>query len=292
LILIGALVGSFFGFEAFVTILEGEQIDTVHLRKGQSHIELGFSVRCDKFSLDFYKNGAPKEYRSDLTFLVNGKEVEKTSVSVNHPVQFKGVSFYQSTYGTIPGKKVTLKISRDGDPEKAVTLEVEPGKPVQLPGNEGRFSVADVKADFMKTGPAVLIVIRTETGEEKHFWVFRDYDIIRKRLPQPMLQSPKFNPSAFKPYTFSLEKLETGNYTGLQVNKDPGVSIVWAGCFLIIAGFFVTFFTSHTRIWIRLTKESQEINVSVAGTSNRNPVGLERELMHLTNDLSKLFRSK
>ncbi|MBW1900876.1 MAG: cytochrome c biogenesis protein ResB, partial [Deltaproteobacteria bacterium] len=86
--------------------------------------------------------------------------------------------------------------------------------------------------------------------------------------------------------------LETSHYTGLQVNRDPGVNIVWAGCFLIIAGFFVTFFTSHIRIWVRLSSESQEINISVTGTSNRNPVGLERELMHLTNDLKKRVGGK
>ncbi len=292
LILIGALVGSFFGFEAFVNIMEGEQVDTVNLRKDHDQLKLGFEVRCDKFTVDFYENGAPKEYRSDLTFLVDGKEIEKRSLLVNHPAQFRGITFYQATYGTVPGKKVRLGISRDGEQHKPETLEVEPGKPMQLPGNEGRFSVVDVKADFMNTGPAVLIATRTEDGEEKNFWVFRDYEIIRKRLPEPMLKSPKFNPSAFKPYTFFLDGLETSHYTGLQVNRDPGVPIVWAGCFLIIAGFFVTFFTSHMRIWVRLSNESRKINISVAGTSSRNPVGLERELMHLTNDLRKLFGNK
>ena len=107
-----------------------------------------------------------------------------------------------------------------------------------------------------------------------------------------MLKSPKFDPSAFKPYTFSLDGLETSHYTGLQVNKDPGVNIVWAGFFLIITGFFVTFFTFHIRMWVRVSSESQKINISVAGTSNRNPVGLERELMRLTNDLKKLFGGK
>jgi cytochrome c biogenesis protein len=242
--------------------------------------------------VDFYENGAPREYRSDLTFLVNGKDVEKTSLFVNHPAQFMGVTFYQSTYGTVPGRKVRLIISRDGDQQKPDKLEVAPGKPTQLPGDEGQFSVQDVKADFMNTGPAVLIATRSKTGKEKHFWVFRDYETIRNRLPEPMLKSPKFDPSAFEPYTFSLDGLETSHYTGLQVNRDPGVNIVWAGCFLIVAGFFVTFFTSHIRIWVRLSNQSNAINISVAGTSNRNPVGLERELMHLTTDLRKLFGGK
>jgi len=292
LILIGALVGSFFAFEAFVNIAEGEQVDSIHLRQGKGHIALGFEVRCDKFTVDFYENGAPNEYRSDLTFVVDGKEVEKRSIRVNHPVQFMGITFYQSTYGTIPGKKIRLKIYRKGDPKKPATLETEQGETLQIPGSEDRFSVVDVKGDFMDTGPAVLIAAQAKDGEEKHLWVFRDYEKIRKRLPAPMLQSPKFDPSAFKPYTFFLDGLETGYYTGLQVNRDPGVLLVWAGCFLIIAGFFVTFFTSHVRIWIRLSGESQKIAISVAGTSNRNPVGLERQLSRLRNDIRKRFSGK
>lgn len=288
LILMGSLVGSFFGFEAFVNIMEGEQVDTVILQKDRIHKPLGFEVRCDKFTVEFYENGAPEEYRSDLTFLINGKEIEKKSLLVNHPAQFMGVTFYQSIYGTIPGRKVRLSISSDGEQQKPYALEVEIGKSAQLPGNEGEFSVVDVKGDFMGTGPAVLIKTRSRDGDEKQFWIFRDYEIIRKRLPGPMLQSPKFDPSAFRPYTFSLEGLETAYYTGLQVNRDPGVPIVWAGFFLIIAGFFVAFFTSHRRIWIRLSKEGQAVSISVAGTSNQNPVGLERELLHLTDDLRKL----
>jgi cytochrome c biogenesis protein len=290
LILIGALTGSFFGFEAYVNIMEGEQIDTVTLRGGMDQsLELGFEVRCDKFTVDFYENGAPKEYRSELTFLVNGEKVEKKSLLVNHPTQFMGITFYQSTYGSIPGRKVHLRISRHTTEHETTTHEVEPGNPMQLPGNEGKLTVTDVKGDFMDTGPAVLISIQPQNGEEQHFWVFQNHELIRKRLPPPMLKSPKFDPSAFKPYTFFLDGLETSYYTGLQVNKDPGVPVVWAGCFLIVAGFFVTFFTSHRRIWVRLSSEKQGINISIAGTSSKNPVGLERELIHLTQDLKNLF---
>ncbi len=290
LILIGALFGSFFGFEAFVNIMEGQQTDTVRLRKERKQLRLGFEVRCDKFAVDFYENGTPKEYRSDLSFIIDGVEVEKRSLFVNHPVQFKGVTFYQSTYGTIPGKKVRLKITRDAKKNDTYFLEVDLGNPNPLPGDEGRFTIADVSGNFMDAGPAILVAIEPQDGEEKYFWVFQDREMMRKRLPKPMLRSPKFDPSAFKPYTFSLNGLETGYYTGLQVNRDPGVAIVWTGCFLIIAGFIIAFFTFHLRIWVRLLNKGEGIILSIAGTSSRNPVGLERELNHLILELKKIFQ--
>jgi len=102
-------VGSFFGFDAYVNILAGEQIDTVMLRKTMRPLKLDFTVRCDKFTVDFYENGAPKEYRSDLSFLVKGKEMAKEKLLVNHPVEFMGITFYQANYGSIPGKTVRVK---------------------------------------------------------------------------------------------------------------------------------------------------------------------------------------
>ncbi len=289
LILIGGLTGSNFGFEAFVNILENEKTDIVNLRNKTNHsLKLDFEVRCDKFKVDFYENGAPKEYRSELTFIVDGKDVEKTSLLVNHPAQFMGVTFYQSTYGSVPGSTVHLDISRDGKEQNAEHFEIELKKAIELPGNDGHFSVIAVKTDFMHVCPAVQISIKSKDGKKHSFWVFQDYKKMKGLLPEQMLKSPKFNPSAFAPYTFFLKGLETSYYTGLQVNRDPGVPIVWAGCFLIIAGFIITFFTSHMRIWVRISKEKQGIKISVAGTTNRHPVVLERELLRLTNNLRDL----
>ncbi len=294
LILTGAMVGSFSGFEAFVNILEGETVDihSVHLRRGNLPKGLNFEIRCDDFNVDFHENGTPREFRSDLTFLSNEREIEKKKLRVNHPVQFRGITFYQSTYGSIPGKTVRLKLSKHEDGAHAETLVVEAGKPVPLPVAEGRLAVVDVKGDFMNTGAAVLLEIIPEYGEKQHMWLFHDYDRVKTILPGPMLLSPKFDPSAYKPYTFFLESIETRFYTGLQVNKDPGVSIVWAGFFLIIAGFMVTFFTFHKRIWVRLSPEGGKNRVHVAGSSNRNPVGLDRELMHVINGLADRLGKK
>lgn len=292
IILIGGLVGSFFGFEGYVNIAEGDQAKTIMLRKRMSRMALGFEVRCDKFTVDFYENGAPKEFRSNISFLVNGKEVEKRSVLVNHPVQFRGITFYQASYGTIPGKEVRLKLLRRTSQSEEAIIEIEKGHSKPLPGNEGRIKLVDLRGDFMKMGPAALIAIQPNEGEEIRFWLFKDHEAIKEKVPGLLERFPKLNPSSFKPYTFFLEEFKTRYYTGLQVNRDPGVSIVWAGFFVIMAGFFVTFFVSHRRIWVRVQSNNGETEVSVAGTSNKNPVGLQRELDRLANDLKDLLKER
>ena len=121
LILVGGLMGSFFGFEAYVNILEGETTDQVIIRKTMRPLDLGFEVRCDKFSVDFYKTGAPKEFKSNLTFLVNGKAVRTNDLLVNHPVEFGGITFYQASYGSVADKVARLRI--DGKSNKPVSSE-------------------------------------------------------------------------------------------------------------------------------------------------------------------------
>jgi len=55
-------------------------------------------------------------------------------------------------------------------------------------------------------------------------------------------------------------------YTGLQVAKDPGVWVVWVGCFLMVIGVYAAFFMSHRRIWVRI----QNGTVTVGGNASKN----------------------
>ena len=38
--------------------------------------------------------------------------------------------------------------------------------------------------------------------------------------------------------------------TGLQVVKDPGVWIFYLGCGVMMLGLYISFFMSHSRVWI------------------------------------------
>ena len=292
LILIGSIIGSLFGFEAYVNIPEGESINQVRLRKSQAVRALPFDVRCDRFSVQFYDNGAPKEYRSDLAFVENGKVAIQGSLLVNHPITFEGITFYQSSYRPIAGDKVRIKLTKDGGNPKPSALEVIRGNTLELPGKEGHFQIVEVAEDFRGLGPAALVSVHAEEGDKKQFWIFQNFEMIRKRFPPAMLKSPSLDPSAFKPYTFSLEGVEVKYATGLQVSRDPGVPLVWAGFFLIMIGLFVAFFTSHRSVWIKIAKTKRGLNIRVAGRANKNPVGIERELDQIAFKIKEKVEKK
>lgn len=292
IILLGSIVGSLFGFEAYVNIPEGESINKVRLRKSGAARALPFDVRLDRFTVEFYDNGAPKEYRSDLVFVEGGKTALQGSLLVNHPITFEGITFYQSSYHPVAGDKVRIKLSREGSNPNPPALELIRGDTLEFPGKEGHFQIVEIAADFRGLGPAALVSIHPQEGGEKEFWIFQNFEMIRKRFPPAMLRSPSLDPSAFKPYTFFLEGVEMKYATGLQVSRDPGVPLVWTGFFLIMIGLFVTFFTSHRSVWIQVTGTKRGVNVRVAGRANKNSVGLERELDQVASRLKGKLENK
>ncbi|MBW1689779.1 MAG: cytochrome c biogenesis protein ResB [Deltaproteobacteria bacterium] len=282
-VIAGAIVGSLLGFDAFVNLAEGESTNTVYVTRQKGIKQLDFTLRCDTFSVSFYDNGMPKEYRSQLSFLKDNTVIHQGPLLVNHPITFDGIRFYQASYGTIPGDEVYLSI-RKGNGE-AVAKTVKLNEPFLLDDEDTRSEVVRIEENFMSMGPAVLLEIKSP-GNSTRFWVFKYIERIVERFPGILEKFPKFNPGLVKPYSFSLDRIESRYYTGLQVSRDPGVYTVAVGGFFIIIGFLITFFGSHRRFWIKVEEQRGRSRISIAATSTKDPVGLDREVQHLIKHLS------
>jgi cytochrome c biogenesis protein len=96
-----------------------------------------------------------------------------------------------------------------------------------------------------------------------------------------------FNPALFQPYVFSLAAIQPKHYTGVQVNHDPGVPMVIAGAIFLVAGFVVVFFYAHHQVWVGIESEKGKTRISVSGKSNKDSVGINREIFRLINKIQK-----
>jgi len=278
-IILGAVIGSILGFDGNVNIPEGGSADRIELRGGKGAMDLGFSVTCDKFSVEFYDSGMPKLYQSDLSFLRDGQIQARGSLMVNHPLEFNGISFYQSSYGAVPGEAV-LKITKKGE---QLVRRAHQGERFEIDGGKAQVEILRIEGNLMRMGPAVKVGI-TAGDRAVSFWVFKFIDAIEEQNPMISKQVPQFNPGLYKPYLFELEGVESSYYTGLKVTRDPGVPIVGAGAFLLVAGFLLTFFSSHQQVYVRVDRRHGKTRVSIAGRCNRDPVKLDRAI-------DKLIRS-
>jgi len=278
LMLLGSLIGSIFGFEGFVNIPEGESAKKISLRNTTEMHLLDFEIKCEDFSLSFYDSGAPKEYRSSLVIIENEKPVLKKDIIVNDPLRYKGINIFQSSYGTLAPREVTLSFTiRETGMEYKKKAVIN--KPVDIPEGQGTFIIKDYSnsAGFKghNIGEAFMGILTQKTGNP-----------VNILLP---IRFPSFDKMRKGDVVIAVASHDHRYYTGLQVTKDPGVWVVYSGFILMIIGCFVTFFMSHQRLCIEVTRKGNQSMVMVAGTSNKNKVGMQRKIEILSEKFDKLL---
>jgi cytochrome c biogenesis protein len=284
-IFIWAMIGSFFGYKAYVSIEEGNGISEVYKRPAVGElmetpeqlakrtINLGFTVRCDKFSVSFYDNGAPKEFKSILSVIENGKTViDRRPIIVNDPLTYKGITFYQASYSPAgePVFHLTAKNRKDNTQTK---LAIRQGDRIALPGGaylQALEYTQEIKPFIPQlSGPALKVAIIPKTGEPQSFLLLRNY--------------PDFDAERGGDLIFTYDSIDEKWQTGLQVAKDPGVWIVWAGCALMVIGICMAFFLSHRRVWVRV----ESGRITIGGTSNKNQAAFQLFFDSLLEKLGK-----
>ncbi|MDX8414114.1 MAG: cytochrome c biogenesis protein ResB, partial [Mariprofundales bacterium] len=173
-ILIGGWMSVQFGFRGNMSVPEGGMEKEISFVQGTGtgHLTMPFSVQCNKFIIDFFPNGMPKEFRSNLTIIDGGKPVLTQDIIVNEPLYYKGIRIFQSSFGD-GGSKIKLKLFQlDGtagshlidtqvystwkDPYSSVSLKMEDFKPF----NVENMADPGKPKEFHDLGPAVEFVLR------------------------------------------------------------------------------------------------------------------------------------
>lgn len=275
-IFVGAIIGSLAGYKGFVTIVEGTSVNSFEGRNGQQ-MPLGFELLCEKFNVEFYATGAPKEFRSTLTVLENGKPVpgySQVKVIVNQPLTYKGITFYQSSYGQASegGDHYLTATSRNGGvPEKFAVREgavvtLKDGTTLKL--LEATQEVRQFAPGF--SGPAARIEVTRKGAAPQTFITFKNF--------------PEMNAQRGDTLVFGYEGSSSKQYTGLQVAKDPGVWVVWLGCALMVIGIGIAFFMSHKRIWVVVTKG----HAHIYGNASKNQAAFQMQFEEIAEKFKEI----
>jgi cytochrome c biogenesis protein len=252
IIFTGAIIDGLWGFRGFVSLTAGARTQSVEpmADRGVPH-RLGFTVRCDGTGMEKYPDGSPKQYWSQLAVEENGREATRKTIFVNDPLTYKGVRFFQASYGSAGTPHKLVFEARWSDlggskhPEQSFTLW--PGKPARLDPQGTQVELVDFIPDFVFDGnqiasrsdeprnPAIQLAVTLPAGKQARVWIF----------PQaPDLAAP--NDSGIN---FQLRDLEMEYSTGLQVAHEPGQNLIWGGCLLLTAGLMMALYMSHVRMW-------------------------------------------
>lgn len=322
LVFTGALIGAFFGFKAFLNLPEGEASKFVYLRNepmwdriiatlgiaespvisspegGMPAMPLGYFVRCDDFDVDYYLDatgmptGMPSEYHSTLSvFDLNGQKIFDKRIRVNGPLTHHGVTFYQSSYGTIPDRrgKVKLKIISKNNPSEVETITLDPGQAQYVRSIDRTIKVLNF-APYGVRDPATGQVAFYHTENDEFINPTVELEVYKGQKPLYktfVMKHEAGEPNMPENYVIRLVELWGFRYTGLQVTKDPGVWVVYAGFILLCIGPLIAFFGSHKKLWVRIQDQKGQAVITVAGSANRNRLGFEREFNRIVDEIAK-----
>ncbi len=250
LVLAGGLMGTIGGFKAYLALRPGEEAQAAMSRRpGQSGVVFGFTVRCTDFRMSFYPGGQPKEYASYIEILDDKHNVVKRGrIRVNEPFSYKGINFYQSSYG----KSNSYRFNADG--RKIELGDQEVAREAKVP-----FMVVRYAEDVHNFGPGVMVAYM-DSDEPKTLWFLSNVEKMRTHT--------------VKGSRISLEGIDGQYYTGLEVSHDPGVPVVLGGFIMMLAGLYINFFTAHRRIYV----VENSGTIVVAGTASRNRERLVEEI--------------
>jgi cytochrome c biogenesis protein len=274
--------------------LGGFKKDLVFSSEGQilQAPQAGFRLRLDKFETEYYPNGSVKAWKSTLTVLEEGKPLITKVIEVNHPLSHKSLIFYQSGYGwNWENASLVISVRKKDDSAFSQELKLRVGERKAIGDSGTQISVTQFIPDFIlnekneaetrslqPNNPAAFI--EGWQGEEKIFsgWIFANYpDFARLHGAKETNLS------------LGLKSYGSSQYSVIQAVRDPGANLIWVGCALLMAGFFLAFYWPTREIKAILEETQGKTEVFSGGISAKSLETFQAEFNEI---MTSLRRSK
>jgi cytochrome c biogenesis protein len=184
---------------------------------------------------------------------------------VNDPLQYKGFTFYQSSYQAAEEYLVTVQDQNSG---AQITIQARPGVEHKWLEAGISFGIVNLLPPDRWGRYRLKIWFSDGKGKPSVFWLDGNTEVSVERSDTV--------------YAFKSKQLFA---TGLQIAKDPGVWPVYIGFIMMLLGLVIAFFLSHKRLWVYIYEEEGGTKILVAGSSNKNKVGFENMFNRFIDNL-------
>ena len=214
LILIGASVGATSGFNAQELVPKTEIFHIQNILSSNIFSNIPqISGRVNDFWVTYNKQNSIDQFYSDLSILNDrGQEIKRETISVNHPFQYKGITWYQTDWNIS-----TLRMSID---DKIYQLPLK-----SLPNKKLWFTSFSFQPDSLEKFSVILdkldgsLFIYNSSGE--------------------LISNIDFGESVYLDKKVSF--LDSISKTGLQIKADPGIPIIYTGFAFLMASTLLSY---------------------------------------------------
>jgi len=249
-VLVGGAVGAVTSFEGFQVAHEGETFDS----------PIGdFQVRVDKLWSESYDgSGRIKDWYSQLTVLEDGREVSTRLIEVNEPLTYKGVSFYQSSFGTDWWERghFTVRVVRAADGRDFGQFQLDSNGSFYVPEIGLDVQLGSFYADFaldqnmqvynrsqQLNNPALYLKVQEGGDAPYATWAFARAEM-RGFFDEHQGQQDT--------YRFLLEGVAADQFTGLRIASNPALPVIYGGFALMTLGLFLNFYVPPRWVWVNV----------------------------------------
>jgi len=256
-VLLGALYGGFSAFTAFQVAHAGETFQVPH---GD------FSLRVDKlWSVNYPNSERIKDWYTKLTVINGGQEVLTRTIQVNHPLTYKGITFYQASFGSDWWDRghFTVQVIRASDGKDLGTYKVDSHKSFEVAQAGLTITAQTFFTDFALddkfqafnrsqylNNPALMLVVRQKDGKERDSWAFAQ---------SSLQQFYEQHLSGKEPYHIRLLGMTSPEYTGLRISGNPSLPVVYLGFILMSLGLLFNFYLPPRWVWVIAAQDKLQV---------------------------------
>lgn len=287
-ILIGALLTSVLGFKTLEVAHKGDVLDVP---------QGNFSIKVD----DFWSNNYPgservMDWNTTLTVIQNDHPILTKTIKVNDPLVYHGIRFYQSAFGLdwLNAAHLTLAVVRASDHVSLGTWSADVNQSFAVPNANLRVKIGAFLPDFALTAPPNQIAYTKterldnpaaylEIYDDQGRYLYRTWVFAQHPELQEMLQPAGVN----APFLFYLKGETAPEFTGIQINSDPGLPIAFGGFIFMMGGLLAHFYFKHKTIWVHLDAEQRVL--LIGGRVRHGTYGARHEFDKLVSKFKEVL---
>jgi len=255
------------------------------------------TVKLNSFNIEYYTNGTVKDYLSNVTLFDSGQQVKQAVVSVNHPLVYNGVHFYQSSYGT--STNVQLQVN------DVTTSTTNPTAPPVISDSvfDGTVTLGPMGTDMMSgynfgtfqlPEQNLTVYIISSTNPDDPYIPQGDIDVeFTDASGNAVGTSPNLlpdnTPTVINGLQFTYSDGSTSQYSIFQVSRDPTNSLIWIASILFILGICMVLYFPYRQTWILLQRKDGENSRVLIRTIAPRSFNNRGEIESLSRDIKKNF---
>lgn len=248
LILVGTIFSSLFGFKAQEIVPKTEIFHIQNIvSNGQLSIIPKTSTRINDFWITYTKNRTISQFYSDISILDSqGNETKRKTISVNDPLIYENVYYYQTDWNLI-----ALRFKNLGN-------EIIEYPLLNILNTSNKIWLTWISINKSLNEGLIALI----DNLEGYCSIYNESGTFLGNIE--LNETMNFQ----QPLTF----LEIISSTGLQIKNDPGIPIIYSGFFFLMLSTLLSYIT-YSQIWI--IQKNQKL--FIGGTTNRALFNFELE---------------